>query len=61
MLHDVVDDVAYARQALILAGERLERVESALAKNLPARAAKLKRRKSRRPNPAAKPKGGDHA
>lgn len=48
MLHDVVDDVAYARQALILAGKRLDRVEAALTANPPPEPAKPKRRKSRR-------------
>ena len=59
MCHDLAHDVAYARQALILAGERLDRVEAALAKDLPAEPVKTKRRKGRQPKPARKPEGGD--
>ena len=54
MLHDVVEDVAYARQALILPGERLDRVEAALTANPPPEPAKPKRRKARQPKPVRK-------
>ncbi len=52
MSHDVAYNLAFAKQALILAGERLDRVEAALAKKPTTKTIRPKSRRPRRPKPA---------